>query len=185
MRRDINYRFLAPFFIGSIFAAALCFFWVPALDPTLWKIAIGIFLIMSAAWSFVQRILRRIKNVTAAGFASTFLSFLVGTGGVAILPLVLEHAQSRREAVSTQAACVTIQHCLKGIALTSVASPPSEFIVLLGALLCGSLVGNYIGLTWLNRLTDARHKRLQRAAIALLGFTLVASSVYELISQGT
>jgi len=185
MRRDINYTFLTPFFIGSAFAAALCLFWVPVIDPTLWKIAIGTFLIMSAAWSLVQRALRRIKNVTAAGFASTLLSFLVGTGGVAILPLVLERARSRREAVSTQAACVTIQHCLKGIALASVAPPLSEFIALLGALLCGSLVGNYIGLRWLNNLTDARHKRLQRAAIAALGFTLVVSSVYELLSQGT
>ena len=175
--RHVFWGAMGWFTVGSLVGAAVGAMVVVNIPPALVQIGVGLFIIWSVlanppAW------LTRWPLIT--GTISTFLTMFFGATGPFVAAYTKSLKLGRHAHVATHAALMTVQHGLKTVAFGFLGFAFGTWAGFSVAMILAGLVGTWAGGLVLNRMTDARFKRLLDIVLLIIAARLVWAGVASL-----
>ncbi len=172
-RRHIDWPLCRRFLLGGLIGAGLASLVVVQLPLELIQLAVGGF-ILWMIWGPkpAARTLSPLKTLLAGGL-TTFLSMFVGASGPLVAAFVHRHSHDKMQTVATFAATMTGQHLLKGVVFSVVGFSFADWLPLVGAMILSGMLGTWIGLNLLRRVSSVWFSRLFRVVVTLLALRLL------------
>lgn len=172
-RRHIDWSLSRRFLIGAAIGAVLASLVVVQLPLELIQLAVGGF-ILWMIWGSkpASRTLSPLKTLLAGGL-TTFCSMFVGATGPLVAVFVHRHSHDKMQTVATFAATMTGQHLLKGVVFSVVGFSFIDWLPLIGAMILSGMLGTWIGLNLLHKVSSAWFSRLFRIVVTLLALRLL------------
>ena len=181
MRKDVNLRFLAFFFLGCGLGALAGGQIVVALPTDILRLILGLF-ILTSVWAgsmFPTRSIGR-KSIVLGGGITTLLSMFVGATGPLVITMVKQMQLSAIALVATSAASLVIQHTFKLVIFGFLGFAFAPYIPLLAAMIITGFFGTIIGKQILIKTPPANFKRALNLLISLLAIRLIYESLKNL-----
>ena len=113
------------------------------------------------------------------GFASTFLGIFVSATGTFLSPFVAFACKNRHVHVSTMATLMGITHVAKLIAFGLIGLGIGAYLPLIGFMIFGAVIGNWIGQRTLSRMPERLFRRLFQVLLTLLAIRLLYSAIMD------
>ena len=113
------------------------------------------------------------------GFASTFLGIFVSATGPFLSPFVAFACKNRHVHVSTMATLMGITHVAKLIAFGLIGLGIGAYLPLIGFMIFGAVIGNWIGQRTLSRMPERLFRRLFQVLLTLLAIRLLYSAIMD------
>lgn len=177
MLRHAFWPAVPAFVAGSTAGAALGGVLVVRIPPAYVQIGIGLFI----TWSVLARPPRAIRDWPfAVGLTSSFLTMFFGATGVFVATFTKSLALGRHAHVATHAVLMTVQHGIKTATFGLLGFAFGPWIGLIAAMLFAGLAGTLAGGLVLNRLGDARFRRVLDAVLLLIALRLVMAGIADL-----
>lgn len=151
--RDIFWKALPWFTVGSLIGVAIGGAVAITLPPAYVQIGIGVFVIYTVAFR-APKWFSRWPALT--GMISSFLTMFFGATGLFVASFTKSHALPRHAHVATHATLMTVQHGLKVVVFGFLGFAFGPWLPVMAALVVAGLIGTYCGRPVLNRLSDAR-----------------------------
>lgn len=172
-RRHIDWSLSGRFLLGALFGAGLASWVVVQLPLELIQLAVGGF-ILWMIWGPrpVVKTLTPLKTLLAGGL-TTFFSMFVGATGPLVAAFVHRHSHDKMQTVATFAATMTGQHLLKGLVFSVVGFSFGEWLPLIAAMILSGMLGTWVGLNLLHRVSSVWFNRLFRIVVTLLALRLL------------
>jgi uncharacterized membrane protein YfcA len=183
LRRHIAWQILPPYLLGAALAlgAFVGLRYVP--DPALVLIAIGIF-------PWLARVTPRLRGLDvthratafACGIVVTAAQLFAGASGPLLDVFYLNARLGRQEVVASKALTQTLGHILKlvyygGILQAGADAPLPLIAVAMGTAVAGTRIGTLL----LERLDDARFRRVSGWAILAIGAYCIVKGTLDLV----
>jgi uncharacterized protein len=170
--RHVDRGLLAAFLPGVVLGALAAAWLLVRLPAGVLELCIAAFVLFScwgpgwpAGW------LGR-GGTLVAGALTTLLSSLVGATGPLVAAVIRQHFSARLPRVATFAACMTFQHLTKAFVFGVTGFVFRDWLGLMLAMVAAGVVGTWLGLRLLHRLSDHRFDRLFRWVLTLLALRL-------------
>lgn len=172
-RRHIDWSLCRRFLFGGLLGALLASLVVVQLPLELIQLAVGGF-ILWMVWGAkpAAKTLTPIKTLLAGGL-TTFLSMFVGATGPLVAAFVHRHSHDKMQTVATFATAMTGQHLLKGVVFSVVGFSFVDWLPLIAAMILSGMLGTWIGLNLLRRVSSVWFNRLFRVVVTLLALRLL------------
>lgn len=179
-RQHIDWSLCGRFLAGALIGAGLASLVVVQLPLQLIQLAVAGF-ILWMVWGPkpVARSLTPLRTLLA-GSLTTFLSMFVGATGPLVAAFVHRHSHDKMQTVATFAAAMTGQHLLKGVVFSFVGFSFIDWLPLIGLMILSGLLGTWIGLNLLHRVTSVWFNRLFRIIVTLLALRLLSQALLPL-----
>jgi len=113
------------------------------------------------------------------GFASTFLGIFVSATGTFLSPFVAFACKNRHVHVSTMATLMGITHVAKLIAFGLIGLGIGAYLPLIGFMIFGAVIGNWIGQRTLSHMPERLFRRLFQVLLTLLAIRLLYSAIMD------
>lgn len=174
-RRELDWKIVGLFSLGSLPTAVLGSVVYVALPPLWIKKAIGAFLILSV---ILQRLhgdfkIRNPLTFTPVGALNGFLSALLGGVGPLAAPFFLAYGLVKEAFVGTEALCAAGMHLVKSIAYNRLAVLDGEgFAIGLGFGLIMTF-GSYVSRKILERIPREKFLLLVEVLLTAVGFLML------------
>ncbi|PMR68902.1 sulfite exporter TauE/SafE family protein [Halomonas heilongjiangensis] len=178
--RHLDRGLLAAFLPGVVLGALVAAWLLVRLPAGVLELCIAAFVLYSC-WGpgWPQRLLGR-GGTLLAGALTTFLSSLVGATGPLVAAFVKQHFAERLPRVATFAACMTLQHLTKAFVFGVAGFVFRDWFGLMLAMVAAGVVGTWLGLRLLHRLSDQRFDTLFKWMLTLLALRLIWLGVKRL-----
>ncbi|WP_010324400.1 sulfite exporter TauE/SafE family protein [Marinobacterium stanieri] len=172
-RQHIDWPLSRRFLIGAACGAALASLVVVQLPLELIQLAVGGF-ILWMIWGPkpAAKTLSPLKTLMAGGL-TTFFSMFVGATGPLVAAFVHRHSHDKMQTVATFATTMTGQHLLKGVVFSVVGFSFTDWLPLIVAMVLSGMLGTWIGLNLLQRVSSVWFNRLFRVVVTLLALRLL------------
>ena len=113
LRKNINYKFISPFIIGSLVGVSIAGIILIDLPKFIIQSLIGIFILYSLYIPQAKNIKITKWSIGLIGTISSFLTMFVGASGPIMAPFIRSFTENRQSTVATQAAFMTWKHGIK------------------------------------------------------------------------
>jgi len=154
MWRYIMRGLLLPFMLGSALGAVIGAQIFVSLPSGILQGIIGIFILILAWLPKFSRLGSETRRFAVVGFGATFLGMFVSATGTIVAPFVASASPDRRNHAATLGSLMTIVHIMKLIAFGTLGMAVSAYIPLMAAMLCGCVLGSWLGHKALNHLPE-------------------------------
>ena len=171
-------KLVAPGLVfGAIFGASFYAY----VNHEVLALLLAVFYLAAGGWSLFRRnsIFFKIKkwHFPLAGFISSFVSGVVGTGGPFMNPLYLNYGLNKEALIGTKASTLMIMQIIK-IITYSIAGLYSKEIVIYGLVASvGAGDGNYFGRKYLRSLSADTFKVFVNIMLIICAFIILYKSV--------
>ena len=143
MMRHVAAGVLLPFCLGSLAGAALGGSLAVQLPPSILKIGLGVFILISV-WKKTA-VSAGLGSIVAVGAFSSFLTMFFGATGSFVSAMVKTLRLGRLEHVATHSACMTAQHTIKVLAFGLLGFAYSPYAGFIAAMIISGFIGTLIG----------------------------------------
>ena len=173
MRQYVDWRIWGFFAIGSILGVILAGQVFINLSLEILRAVLGLF-VLYAVWTPTLRPSNiGLKGYTLVGIGTTFITMFVGATGPLVSSFLSPEKLGRERVVATLAACMTIQHGLKGIAFGVLGFYFQPWIPVIVVMIASGFLGTLLGRRILKRLPEQIFSRLFRIVLTLLAGRLL------------
>lgn len=163
--------------IGALFAAWLLI----RLPSGILELTIAAFvLLMCWGPSLPSRSLGRVGTLVA-GAITTLLSSLVGASGPLVAVFLKQISSERLVRVATFSTAMSLQHLSKAFVFGMAGFVFRDWLGLMALMIAAGVVGTWLGLRLLKRLTDTRFDVLLKWVLTLLALRLLWLAATELL----
>lgn len=171
--RHLDRGLLAAFLPGVVLGALVAAWLLIRLPTGALELCIALFVLYSC-WGpgWPERMLGR-GGTLLAGALTTFLSSLVGATGPLVAAFIRQHFRERLPRVATFAACMTFQHLTKAFVFGVAGFVFRDWLGLMLAMVAAGVVGTWVGLRLLRRLSDRRFDTAFKWVLTLLALRLI------------
>ena len=173
MRQHVDWRIWGFFAIGSILGVILAGQVFINLSLEVLRALLGLF-VLYAVWTPKLRPSNiALKGYTLVGIGTTFITMFVGATGPLVSSFLSPQKLGRERMVATLAACMTIQHGLKGIAFGVLGFSFQPWIPIIVVMIAGGFLGTLLGRRILKGLPKRLFSRLFRIVLTVLAGRLL------------
>ena len=179
MWRYVRKELLVPFAIGASLGALVGANVFVSLTAGTLQAILGIF-ILAVMWT--PRITLGGPERTRfalLGAVSTFLGVFVSATGSFLSPFVAHASRDRHVHVATIATLMAITHLAKLAAFGFVGVALGAYVPLIALMICGTVLGNWIGRNTLRRVPERMFRIVFQALLALLALRLLAGALLD------
>jgi len=182
--RHIDRRMVMAFLPGVVLGAAAAAWLLVRLPAGVLELCIAAF-VLYLCWGpgLPKRALGR-GGVLVAGALTTLLSSLVGASGPLVAAFIKQSQPGRLAKVATFSACMLLQHLTKAFVFGVAGFVFRDWLALMLAMVAAGLLGTWLGLRLLHRLTETRFDALFKWALTLLALRLAWLGVQRLALAG-
>ena len=173
MRQHVDWRIWGFFAIGSILGVILAGQLFINLSLEVLRALLGLF-VLYAVWTPKLRPSNiALNGYTLVGIGTTFITMFVGATGPLVSSFLSPKKLGRECVVATLAACMTVQHGLKGIAFGVLGFYFQPWIPVIVVMIASGFLGTLLGRRILKRLPEQLFSRLFRIVLTLLAGRLL------------
>ena len=173
MRQHVDWRIWGFFTIGSILGVILAGQVFINLSLEVLRALLGLF-VLYAVWTPKLRPSNiGLKGYTLVGIGTTFITMFVGATGPLVSSFLSPEKLGRERMVATLAACMTIQHGLKGIAFGVLGFYFQPWIPVIVVMIASGFLGTLLGRRILKGLPERLFSRLFRIVLTVLAGRLL------------
>ncbi len=173
MRRHVDWRIWGFFAIGSILGVILAGQVFINLSLEVLRAVLGLF-VLYAVWTPKLRPSDiSLKGYTLVGVGTAFITMFVGATGPLVSSFLSPEKLGRERMVATLAACMTIQHGLKGVAFGVIGFYFQPWIPIIAVMIASGFLGTLLGRRILKGLPEQLFSRLFRVVLTLLAGRLL------------
>ncbi|MGD1878762.1 MAG: sulfite exporter TauE/SafE family protein [Kiloniellaceae bacterium] len=170
MLRNVEWKVLAPFCVGSLVGASLG--GLTAVQLPAWALNVGLAcFILWSVWAPPVTAPGRFK-VIATGIFSSFLTMFFGATGSFVSAMVKSMRLGRLEHVATHSACMVAQHAIKVVAFGLLGFNYAPYAGLVVAMVVSGFLGTVIGKHVLVKMNDQTFHRVLAVLLSLLALRL-------------
>lgn len=171
--RHVHWPTIALFAPFSVLGAIVASFVLVDLPPQVLQLTIGLF-ILYLCWGpkLPQVALKRRGLMVAAGLTG-FISLFVGASGPLVAAFLKTRFTDRFQLVSTFAAAMCIQHIPKAFVFGVAGFVFADWWLLVVVMIGAGLLGTWLGLHTLGKISDQRFDLLFKLVLTLLAIRLI------------
>ena len=173
MRQHVDWRIWGFFAIGSILGVILAGQVFINLSLEVLRALLGLFVLYAVWTPKLKPSNIALKGYTLVGIGTTFITMFVGATGPLVSSFLSPEKLGRERMVATLAACMTIQHGLKGIAFGVLGFYFQPWIPVIVVMIASGFLGTLLGRRILKRLPEQLFSRLFRIVLTLLAGRLL------------
>ena len=178
--RHLNWPILGAFVPGVIAGAGLASLLLVRLPAGVLELSIAGFVLFTLWGPGLPKRSLGSAGTALAGAVTTFLSSFVGASGPLVAAFIKQHGGARQTTVATFAACMTLQHLTKAFVFGMAGFIFHDWLALMAMMIAAGVVGTWLGLRLLGRLTEHRFDGLFRWCMTLLALRLIWLGVQRL-----
>lgn len=179
--RHIDWSRIIAFAPGALIGALFAAWLLIRLPAGILELTIAAFvLLMCWGPSLPSRSLGR-TGTLVAGAITTLLSSLVGASGPLVAVFLKQVSSERLVRVATFSTAMSLQHLSKAFVFGMAGFVFREWLGLMALMIAAGVIGTWLGLRLLKRLTDTRFDVLLKWVLTLLALRLLWLAVTELI----
>lgn len=179
--RHIDWPRIAAFAPGALIGALFAAWLLIRLPAGILELTIAAFvLLMCWGPALPSRSLGRVGTLVA-GAITTLLSSLVGASGPLVAVFLKQISSERLVRVATFSTAMSLQHLSKAFVFGMAGFVFRDWLGLMALMIAAGVVGTWLGLRLLKRLTDTRFDRLLKWVLTLLALRLLWLAATELI----
>ena len=178
MAKDVLWRPVRPFVVGTIIGAALGGMVAVQLPPWLIKLAVGGFMLF-AVFTTLPPIQQR--YIFAGGVISSFLTMFFGATGNFIAAMVKSMKLDPVPHVATHSTMMTFQHLIKVVVFGFIGFQFAPYIPLIVAMLVSGFIGTVVGRQFLIKAGSRYFKPVLNAILFVAACQLIWSGVAGLL----
>ena len=162
------------YFLAGALAGAIVASFVIVQLPVIWiQLAVATF-ILFLVWGPKPDIRETsASGYVAAGGITTLISMFVGAAGPLVAAFIHRNYDDKLRLTATFAACMTVQHALKGVVFTFVGFAIYQWAFLILAMVISGTLGTWVGLKMLVRIPTGHFKRAFKWIVTLLALRLL------------
>ncbi|RXI26425.1 sulfite exporter TauE/SafE family protein [Aliarcobacter trophiarum] len=171
--KDIQYKVIPKFLIGSILGIALFAGVLSFISLSYVPLFIGVYILLSL-WSekFNEKI-KRYENYYLAGFFQTGLSMVVGATGPLTMTLLLKDYQDKDKVVATGAILMSLTHFLKVVVFIYFGFVFFDYIWIIVAMIFGAVFGSFVGTKARNLIDGKKFTLILKVLLSILAIKLI------------
>ncbi|WP_346797104.1 sulfite exporter TauE/SafE family protein [Halomonas sp. Bachu 37] len=170
--RHVDWALMSAFLPGVVIGALVAAWLMVRLPAGVLELCIAAFVLLSCWGPALPHKALGWGTTLMAGAATTLISSLVGASGPVVAAFV-KHSQTTRLArVATFSACMSFQHLTKAFVFGVAGFVFHEWLGLMVAMVLAGLVGTWLGLKLLRRLSEQRFDALFKWVLTLLALRL-------------
>ena len=173
MRRYVDWRIWGFFAIGSILGVILAGQVFINLPLEVLRALLGLFVLYAVWTPKLKPSNIALKGYTLVGIGTTFITMFVGATGPLVSSFLSPKKLGRERVVATLAACMTIQHGLKGIAFGVLGFYFQPWIPVIVIMIATGFLGTLLGRRILKKLPERLFSRLFRIVLTVLAGRLL------------
>jgi uncharacterized membrane protein YfcA len=179
MLKDVVWRPVLPFFIGTVIGAALGAMVVVQLPPWAVQLALGIFIIW-AVFAKLPPIQQR--YILLGGVVSSFLTMFFGATGNFIAAMVKSMNLEPVPHVATHSLMMTFQHFVKVLIFSLIGFQFGPYMILITGMLISGFIGTVIGSRFLSKAGGRYFKPVLNTILFLAATRLIWAGVEGLLA---
>ena len=177
----IDWPLCGRFLAGALIGAGLASLVVVQLPLQVIQLAVaGFILWMIWGPKPSARTLTPLRTLLA-GSVTTFVAMFVGASGPLVAAFVHRHSHDKMQTVATFAATMTGQHLLKAVVFSFIGFSFTDWLPLIGLMILSGLLGTWIGLNLLQKVSSVWFSRLFRIVVTLLAVRLLWQALSPLL----
>lgn len=180
MAKDVVWRPILPFVIGSVIGASIGGMVVVQLPPWAVQLALGIFIIWVV---FAKLPPIRQRYVLIGGIISSFLTMFFGATGNFIAAMVKSMNLEPVPHVATHSLMMTFQHFIKVLIFGIIGFQFMPYLPLIIGMLISGFIGTVIGRNFLTRAGGLYFKRVLNMILFLAAFRLIWVGIEGLLAR--
>ena len=173
MRQHVDWRIWGFFAIGSILGVILAGQVFINLSLEVLRALLGLFVLYAVWTPKLKPSNIALKGYTLVGIGTTFITMFVGATGPLVSSFLSPQKLGRERVVATLAACMTIQHGLKGIAFGVLGFYFQPWIPVIVIMIATGFLGTLLGRRILKKLPERLFSRLFRIVLTVLAGRLL------------
>ena len=173
MRQHVDWRIWGFFAIGSILGVILAGQVFINLSLEVLRALLGLFVLYAVWTPKLKPSNIALKGYTLVGIGTTFITMFVGATGPLVSSFLSPQKLGRERMVATLAACMTIQHGLKGIAFGVLGFYFQPWIPVIVIMIATGFLGTLLGRRILKKLPERLFSRLFRIVLTVLAGRLL------------
>jgi len=173
MLKDVYWRYLLWFALGSVLGALMGGQVVVSLPVDLLRAVLGLFILFSVWGPGIVTQLANNKTLFFGGMLSTFFTMFIGATGPFVLAMVRAFNLNRLNLVATSAACLVLQHALKVFVFGILGFTFAPYFSLILLMVGSGLVGSIIGKRLLISIDEQRFRQWLNVILSCLALRLI------------
>lgn len=177
--RDVQYRYLLPFFCGGVLGALSFSVLLHYLSFDYLPLFIGSYILLSQWSSWFNRAVARFESFFILGFIHVGAGTLVGTVGPIQMTLVMKHTKNHHQVVTTVAAMATISHILKITAFMMIGVKVWAYWDVMLLMVLGAIAGSYLGTKLRRKADTSRFKLAMKILLSVLAVQMLVRFLYS------
>ncbi|WP_404400426.1 sulfite exporter TauE/SafE family protein [Idiomarina seosinensis] len=180
-RQHIDWATVAwfvPFGLLGTFLGSLLLVQLP---PQILQLCIAVFLLYLSWGPALPRVVLGRSGLAMGGLITGFISLFVGASGPVVAAFIKARFANRMTTVATFAATMSMQHAPKALVFGLAGFAFQDWLLLIGAMTGAGLLGTYVGLHWLKRISNQRFNQAFKWIITLLAVRLLWVALQALI----
>ncbi|WP_417361511.1 sulfite exporter TauE/SafE family protein [Gallaecimonas pentaromativorans] len=174
--RHINWPLLAVFVPMSFAGAWLASCFLVQLPSEALQLAIAAFVLYLCWGPPLPKFTSGRLGLALGGFGTGFITLFVGASGPLVAAFIKPQSRDRFAAIATFAGAMSFQHAAKAVAFGMVGFVFRDWWPLIIAMFLASIVGNWLGLQMLGRISEQRFHRLFQLVLTLLAVQLLVEA---------
>jgi len=171
--KHVQWTFFFAFTAGALIGALIGGQLVVSLPAQILKPALGAFILYSVWGSKLKPDQMSLKALGFGGTITTFLTMFVGATGPFVLSLIRTFGLPPAETVSTNSACILMQHTLKIVVFGLLGFNFYPYASLIAAMLAAGFAGTYLGKMVLVRTAPERFDAVLKLILSALALRLL------------
>ena len=179
LRHFIRWDLVKPFALGSVLGVSAGAAVFVALPVAALQTLLAAFILYSVWAPKLKPAAIAARGFTVVGAVATFCTMFVGATGPLLAAFLSPERLKRHGVVATHAACMSVQHALKGIAFGVLGFNYWPWLALLAAMIASGFLGTLTGRRVLNRLPERAFAWGFRLVLTLLALRLLWSAAFS------
>lgn len=182
--RHVDRGVIAAFLPGVVLGALAAAWLLIRLPAGALELCIAAFVLYSCWGPGLPRRALGHTGTLLAGALTTLLSNLVGASGPMVAAFIKQGSLDRLAKVATFSACMSAQHLTKAFVFGMAGFVFRDWLALMLAMVASGVIGTWLGLRLLHRLSEHRFDTLFKWALTLLALRLTWLGLGRLLGQG-
>jgi len=172
-RKDIQYKVIPKFLIGSLAGVALFAGIISLISLEYVPLFIGIYILLSLWSQKFNNKIKKYENYYLVGFLQSGLSIVVGATGPLTMTLLLKDYKEKNQVVATGAALMSITHTLKVFVFMFFGFVFFDYIWILVAMIIGAVAGSYAGTQLRDKIDGKKFVMILKVLLSLLAIKVI------------
>lgn len=176
--KNVRWRLLPQFLVGSIFGVFVFGFLIASLPVAYIPLAIGGYILLNMWSTHFSRLLRRYENYYLIGFIQTGLGLLVGATGPLSLSILTKDLDDKDEIIATGAVFMSISHLAKVPVFILLGFSVLDNIHIIFYMVVASIIGSYIGTKLRRKTNNEQWFSIIKILLTLLALKMIISVLF-------